>query len=155
MSATLPNLNVLSFWLDAELYHTDFRPVPLHEMYKVGPAVYDSKTHKLLRDLAKDSITFANDSDHTISLTIETVASGTGVLVFCPSKNWCETLATSIAREIFNTGKPTQEGHSKFSVYFFFLLIINLAIIHCFYVLLLKMQIKRYIIQPYLMNKSI
>lgn len=114
MSATLPNLNVLSFWLSAELYFTDFRPVPLHEMYKVGNIIYDSKTNNPLQDLGKNNISFANDSDHTIYLTVETVTCGNGVLIFCPSKNWCETLATNIAHEIYKLGKPTQQPHSKY-----------------------------------------
>lgn len=111
MSATLPNLNVLAFWLNAELYCTDFRPIPLHEMYKIGGVIYDSKTNSHLRDIGKDEVIFANDADHTIYLAIETVAAGNGVLIFCPSKNWCETLATSVAREIFNVGRPVV--HSK------------------------------------------
>ena len=42
MSATLPNLELLAGWLDAELYQTDYRPVPLQEWLKVGSNIYDS-----------------------------------------------------------------------------------------------------------------
>lgn len=40
MSATLPNLSLLANWLCAELYQTDYRPVPLQEHLKVGCNIY-------------------------------------------------------------------------------------------------------------------
>lgn len=39
MSATLPNIDVLARWLDAELYVTDYRPVPLKEYIKCGDTI--------------------------------------------------------------------------------------------------------------------
>ncbi|KAG7238373.1 hypothetical protein INR49_030880 [Caranx melampygus] len=41
MSATLPNLSLLASWLGAELYQTDYRPVPLQEHLKIGCNIYD------------------------------------------------------------------------------------------------------------------
>lgn len=39
MTATLPNANLLSKWLNAEYYQTDFRPIPLREMIKIGKPI--------------------------------------------------------------------------------------------------------------------
>lgn len=36
MTATLPNADALTKWLNAEYYHTNFRPIPLREMIKIG-----------------------------------------------------------------------------------------------------------------------
>ena len=35
MSATIQNIDVLAAWLDADLYMSDYRPVPLREYVKV------------------------------------------------------------------------------------------------------------------------
>ncbi|CAH2218762.1 DNA polymerase theta [Pelobates cultripes] len=42
------------------------------------------------------------DEDHIVSLCYETIQGGHSVLIFCPSKNWCEKLADTIAREFYN-----------------------------------------------------
>ena len=41
MSATLPNLDLLARWLDADLYRTDYRPVALSEHVEIGKTVFD------------------------------------------------------------------------------------------------------------------
>ncbi|XP_030207307.1 DNA polymerase theta [Gadus morhua] len=100
MSATLPNLALLAGWLGAELYQTDFRPVPLQELVKVGSNIYDN-TLSLVRKFSP-AINVKGDDDHIVSLSYETVRDGHSVLLFCPSKIWCEKLADSIARAFYN-----------------------------------------------------
>ena len=50
MSATLPNLSLLAGWLNADLYLTEFRPVPLAEHIKIGNKVYDN-SFNLVREI--------------------------------------------------------------------------------------------------------
>ncbi|XP_076835722.1 DNA polymerase theta isoform X2 [Brachyhypopomus gauderio] len=111
MSATLPNLDLLAHWLSAELYHTDYRPVPLMEWVKIGPKLYDG-CMSLVRPFTP-TLPVKGDDDHIVSLCFETVQAGHSVLLFCPSKNWCEKLADSIAREFYhlhNQVKPSDTG---------------------------------------------
>ncbi|CAI5797066.1 DNA polymerase theta [Podarcis lilfordi] len=100
MSATLPNLGLLASWLNAKLYHTDFRPVPLVEQVKIGSQIYDSSI-KAVREI-QSVPHIKNDEDHVVTLCYETVQNGHSVLIFCPSKNWCEKLSDIIAREFYN-----------------------------------------------------
>lgn len=106
MSATLPNLDLLAKWLDADLYHTDFRPVPLTEHIKIGPVIYDA-TMKMVREM-DTKLTFQGDEDQIIPLCLETLLAGHSVLIFCPTKAWCEKMAEKIAREFHSIIKnPT------------------------------------------------
>uniref|UniRef100_A0A3Q2Z9D7 DNA polymerase theta n=1 Tax=Kryptolebias marmoratus TaxID=37003 RepID=A0A3Q2Z9D7_KRYMA len=100
MSATLPNLSLLAGWLNAELYQTEYRPVPLQEHLKVGSDIYD-KSLSVVRKFTP-ALSIKGDDEHIVSLCYETVREGHSVLLFCPSKNWCEKLADIIAREFFN-----------------------------------------------------
>ncbi|XP_024946082.1 DNA polymerase theta isoform X2 [Cephus cinctus] len=45
------------------------------------------------------------DSDDIIQLCIETIANGHSVLIFCPTKNWCEKLALQLASMFFKLGR--------------------------------------------------
>lgn len=46
-----------------------------------------------------------NDQENVGQLCIETVIEGAAVIVFCPSKEWCETLSLHVARMIYKIGK--------------------------------------------------
>ncbi|XP_006884376.1 PREDICTED: DNA polymerase theta [Elephantulus edwardii] len=107
MSATLPNLKCVASWLNAELYHTDFRPVPLLEAVKIGNSVYDSSM-KRVRDF-QPMLQVKGDEDHVVSLCYETIQDSHSVLLFCPSKKWCEKLADIIAREFYNLHHQAEE----------------------------------------------
>ncbi|CAK7310139.1 DNA polymerase theta [Vulpes lagopus] len=100
MSATLPNLEIVASWLNAELYHTNFRPVPLLESVKIGNSIYDSSM-KLVREF-QPNLQVKGDEDHVVSLCYETICDNHSVLIFCPSKKWCEKLADIIACEFYN-----------------------------------------------------
>ncbi|XP_075857948.1 DNA polymerase theta [Microcebus murinus] len=106
MSATLPNLDLVASWLNAELYHTDFRPVPLLESVKIGNSIYDSSM-KLVREF-QPIPHVKGDEDHVVSLCYETIRDNHSVLLFCPSKKWCEKLADTIAREFYNLHRQAE-----------------------------------------------
>ncbi|KER31187.1 hypothetical protein T265_02512 [Opisthorchis viverrini] len=149
MSATLPNLELLGDWLDAAVYTTTFRPVPLTELvfsrdsrtsvnhaYLVARS--DSpQSHHALRSgsnpgserlqpvstplldsqLSAEAHLTSVDEDGVFSLCLDTLLTGHGVLVFCPTKQWCEQLADSMAKHSYflakedeNTRPPQTDG---------------------------------------------
>ena len=112
MSATLPNLDLLAEWLNAELYTTNFRPVPLTETIKVGNSIFDNN-FELVREL-NPIVKTENDSDQLVYLCLETIINGHSVLVFCPTKMWCEKLADAVAKEFFRLGKPPIPKEKEF-----------------------------------------
>lgn len=95
MSATLPNLEMLATWLNAALYVTEYRPVPLSETIKVGQTIFDSNMQKISEINTDDMV--KGDEEHVIPLCLETIRDCHSVLIFCPTKQWCEKLAKNIA----------------------------------------------------------
>ncbi|PAA69178.1 hypothetical protein BOX15_Mlig016884g1, partial [Macrostomum lignano] len=122
MSATLPGLEKLASWLGGRLYSTDYRPVPLCQMAKIGRQLLDTRLSPLgppdsgeggpVGALAKPDL--PGDSDQVGALCLDTVLRGHSVLVFCPTKAWCEQLADSLARIFFGLikreGSPEGDG---------------------------------------------
>ncbi|XP_060523529.1 DNA polymerase theta isoform X2 [Cylas formicarius] len=102
MSATLPNLDYLARWLGAELYCTNFRPIPLFEQVIMNGDIYD-KNLKLLGKLSVQP-ELGTDTDGILQLCLETIKDNCSVLIFCPTKNWCENLANQIASAFYKIG---------------------------------------------------
>nr|XP_033330017.1 DNA polymerase theta isoform X2 [Megalopta genalis] len=103
MSATLPNLTLLAEWLNAELYKTDFRPIPLNEQCKINKNIYDNKLCLIRTLMPMPELTM--DIDDIFHLCIETISDGHSVLIFCTTKNWCEKLAEQIAAAFYKLGR--------------------------------------------------
>ena len=102
MSATLPNMDVLCKWLRADNFRTDFRPIALKELVKIGRTLFDKDCTSVGEFVPEDGLN--NDAEHVISLSLQTVVQGFSVLVFCPTKAWCETMAQTISGEFFQLG---------------------------------------------------
>ncbi|KAL7053660.1 hypothetical protein AAHC03_026931 [Spirometra sp. Aus1] len=143
MSATLSNLPLLAEWLQAAIYTTEFRPTPLTELVFVRDStksldqVYRIRTEEshsasnqrkeflepitvsqsgLFSSPATAAIRSMDpENDGILSLCLDTLISGHAALVFCPTKQWCEQLADSMAREIFRLAGPflTQKGQTS------------------------------------------
>ncbi|XP_045534816.1 DNA polymerase theta [Papilio machaon] len=107
MSATLPNLEVLAAWLDAELFITDFRPIPLEEYCLVGKKLYDKKG-TYLRSIGNNT-GLENENESVLDICLDTIKEGCSVLIFCMTKNRCESLAQSIASTFFKLGCTNNE----------------------------------------------
>ncbi|VFQ97668.1 unnamed protein product [Cuscuta campestris] len=97
MSATLPNVAAVANWLDAALYQTDFRPVPLEEYIKIGNTIYNRKM-EIVRTLPKAAELGGKDPDHIVELCNEIVQEGHSVLIFCSSRKGCESTARHVAK---------------------------------------------------------
>lgn len=51
-----------------------------------------------------------NDPEGMLLLCLETWLEGHAVVVFCPTKKWCETLALSLARCVYDLGRQVGTG---------------------------------------------
>ncbi|XP_078741410.1 DNA polymerase theta-like [Lampetra fluviatilis] len=107
MSATLSAGSVLARWLGAAWFSGSYRPVPLREIVKAGSSLYG--TDGVFLETYTPRLTLKGDPDHVVSLVHEVAHLGHSVLIFCPTRAWCERLALLIAsafRDLLNSPGP-------------------------------------------------
>ncbi|KAJ7966000.1 helicase and polymerase-containing protein TEBICHI [Quillaja saponaria] len=113
MSATMPNVAAVADWLQAALYQTEFRPVPLEEYIKVGNSVYNKKL-ELVRTISKAADLGGKDPDHIVELCNEVVQEGHSVLIFCSSRKGCESTARHVSKFLKKFSVRFHENDSEF-----------------------------------------
>ncbi|XP_022754544.1 helicase and polymerase-containing protein TEBICHI isoform X4 [Durio zibethinus] len=113
MSATMPNVEAVADWLQAALYQTDFRPVPLEEFIKVGNTIYD-KNMDIVRTIPKAVDLGGKDPDHIVELCNEVVQEGHSVLIFCSTRKGCESTATHVSKFLKKFSVNVNGDNSEF-----------------------------------------
>ncbi|XP_022698059.1 helicase POLQ-like isoform X1 [Varroa jacobsoni] len=102
MSATIGNIEELASFLDAETYIGNFRPVDLVEFISIDHTVlevgkqFELRFNRMLPK-ATTQEQEKSDPDHVTTLVSEVIPSSS-VLVFCPTRKNCESVALTLAR---------------------------------------------------------
>ena len=120
MSATVAHdsLERLAGWLDARLFVTNYRPVPLVEHVVADGAVFANRAAGFERVRVVPEIASAAQLDTAevpladrvaLALVVESASEGHSCLAFCPSRNKTEALALALRRvaSLWSIGLPT------------------------------------------------
>lgn len=106
MSATLPNVDVVAKWLNAALYRTNWRPIPLKQMILADGMIRYHNNAIPPRQLyvprewdlfwGQSGSKNINDDERAVWLAKETVDQGHSALIFCATKANCRETAKMI-----------------------------------------------------------
>ena len=77
------------------ILHTTFH-------FQIETTIYN-REFQVIRDLPLIP-ELENDTENIIQLCIETIEGGHSVLIFCPTKNWCEKLSLQTASAFLSIG---------------------------------------------------
>lgn len=122
LSATISNLPSIASWLGAELYQTVFRPVPLQEMVVSGGKVFDcaSLVEKRLLPPPGAPTTCGNqlsslseEMKQILSLCIEGLRNRQQIIIFCTSRNLCQSTAKLLSDLLPAAISPGQEAGAE------------------------------------------
>ena len=92
LSATIPNAQEISDWLDAKLVQSDWRPVPLREgVYFNGAAIFNDGTVRWVPEESDVAV---------LDLTLETIKESGQVLIFVNTRKATEAVAKKSARHV-------------------------------------------------------
>lgn len=111
LSATIPNLETVAVWLNASLYTTDYRPVPLIEKIKIDNNVYEVSEYlknpktQPIETIKPEKFLIEKDNDDLYYFCIQSTIDGHSSLIFCESKRECENLAAGLTLQIKVTGR--------------------------------------------------
>lgn len=117
MSATLSNTELLAEWIDAQYFISTYRPVPIDDYLVYENSIYPAATARQLFQTASkltskfpDSITphrtievstfrqLSNPMTNAmVALAVDTAVTGYGALIFCGSRQGCQTNAVIIS----------------------------------------------------------
>ncbi|PYH50052.1 DEAD/DEAH box helicase [Aspergillus saccharolyticus JOP 1030-1] len=133
MSATLSNTEMLAEWMHAVYYVSTYRPVPIDEYLVFENAIYPAATSRqLFQTISRLKSTptqslqenmppqrvvspstfreLANAmTNATVALATETASAGYGALVFCGSRQACQSQAAIISEAMPLPGDETDE----------------------------------------------
>ena len=118
LSATVPNIADLAQWLDADLYVTHFRPIPLSEFVVSGGRVCNKQGECVRQLVFEEEKDRSLDPDGVGLLCLEAVGAHKSALVFCATKKSTQhcaqliaaSLARSSARSRARVGKESVNG---------------------------------------------
>ena len=119
MSATLSNPQILAEWLRAKYYISKYRPIPTEEFLVFENSIYEAANTKsfmrtasqlskptadqaspqAVRTIEKSSHRELDNSmlNSVIALALETAVHGYGALIFCSSRQGCQTMAKLVS----------------------------------------------------------
>eukprot|EP00929_Paragymnodinium_shiwhaense_P102803 TRINITY_DN66034_c0_g1_i2.p1 TRINITY_DN66034_c0_g1~~TRINITY_DN66034_c0_g1_i2.p1 ORF type:complete len:2071 (-),score=351.10 TRINITY_DN66034_c0_g1_i2:81-6293(-) len=115
LSATLPNVEAISRWLNAVLYRTSFRPVPLQEYVLVQGDTLLANDGSVVRQLSCEGLSEeakAADATGMVRAVWEATREGHSVLVFCASKVKCEKMARFLADALPKSPQESVAQHT-------------------------------------------